>query len=140
MPTRTLPLVALLVLGVTHLSARSASTAAVSNEETVALALQQRVNLAESKLNVHFVGYRDDRCPSDVQCAWAGEARAFFWVSGAGLKPQVLTLSWDGSAQPERHSQRVGAFRFYLRSLEPRPLQAGGVVPTEYKAVLQVSR
>jgi hypothetical protein len=127
-----------LLLATLHAPALPGSSGAAPAEQTLTLALQQRASLADAKLSIHFVGYRDDRCPSDVQCAWAGEARAFFWVSGDGLQPQVLTLPWDGSAQPDKHTQRIGSHRFYLRSLEPRPLQAGKIAPGEYRAVLQI--
>lgn len=104
------------------------------------LSLQERTNLPDPKLAIHFVGYQDDRCPADVVCISAGEARAFFWVVGEGVKPQVVTLPWSGSDQTNQSPVRVGKNQFMLQSLEPRPLQAGKVTPGEYKAVLQVRR
>ncbi len=139
MTTRVRSLVALLMVS-SPLAALAAQDGAAGDEQVVTLALQERAALPDPKITVHFVGYRDDRCPSDVRCAWAGEAQAFFWVSGAGLRPRLLALPWDGAAQPDRKSQRVGAYRFYLLSLEPRPLQERSVFPTEYKAQLQIRR
>lgn len=138
--TKALRLIILLIIGVVHAPELPASSTVPSKVQTVTLSLQERTNLDASKLSIHFVGYRDDRCPSDVQCAWAGEARAFFWVSGSGIKPQILTLLSDDSPQPNQNTRQIGAYRFYLRSLEPRPRHDGSVIPSKYKAVLQVGR
>lgn len=108
--------------------------------ERLTLNLQDRATVPGSTLEVHFVGYRDSRCPTDLQCVWAGEASAFFWLTGGGLKPQVVVVPWDGSGQPARYSKRVGPYRFYMRSLEPRPNHANKVGPGEYKAVLDITR
>jgi hypothetical protein len=110
-----------------------------ARSETMALNLQDRAAVPGSTLDVHFVGYRDSRCPADLQCAWSGEASAFFWLTGGGIKPQIIAVPWDGSGQPDRHSTRVGPYRFYMQSLEPRPQHAIKVDPGQYKAVIKIS-
>jgi hypothetical protein len=135
----TLSVIVLFLLATAQVSAAPVPHVNAERTESVTLAFQERSRLFDSKLNVHFVGYRDDRCPSNVQCVWAGEAQAFFWVSGDDFKPQVVTVTWDGSLQPDKFSQRVGPYLFYLLSLEPRPIHGGKVNPQNYKAVLQVS-
>ncbi len=127
-----------LALGLATLAGASQPLVTLETPGRVRLALQQHAQQKAPALSIHFAGYRDTRCPSDVQCAWAGEARAFFWVSGAGIPPQVLVLPWDGSGQPGRATQRLGPFRFTLVSLEPRPLANGTVNPADYVAVLAV--
>lgn len=119
--------------------AGSREAALLETPGRVSVALQQYVVQQTPSLSIHFSGFHDTRCPADVPCAWAGEARAFFWISGAGIRPQVLTLPWDGGHQPAKHTQKVGPFRFYLVSLEPRPLHHGDVNPLDYTAVLDVS-
>lgn len=123
-------------------TAASAAMPAVAFETPgrVKLALQQIAVQKSPALTIHFSGYRDQRCPADVQCAWAGEAQAFFWVAGQGIKPQVLALPlpWNGSGLDDRSAQRLGMFRFALVSLEPRPLMNGEVNPADYTAVLAV--
>jgi hypothetical protein len=134
----------LLTLLPVHSGAQAPSASAAGQgqgqEHTVSLKLQERASVDGLNLNIHFVGYRDERCPSDVQCVWAGEAQAFFWMSGAGQKPQIVALRWDGAAQPLKHTVRFGPYSLYLRSLEPRPVQASPVSPGAYRAVLQVVR
>lgn len=104
----------------------------------VPLALQQVAVQKNPALTIHFSGYHDQRCPADVQCAWAGEAQAFFWVTGQGIRPQLLALPWGGSGLHDRNARRLGMFRFALVSLEPRPLTNGEVNPADYTAVLAV--
>lgn len=128
-----------LALGLATLVSAAQPLVTLETPGRVRLALQQHAEQEAPALAIHFAGYRDTRCPSDVQCAWSGEAQAIFWVSGAGIAPQVLVLPWDGSGQPARATQRLGPFRFTLVSLEPRPLVHGTVNPADYVAVLDVA-
>lgn len=128
-----------LALGLATLVSAAIPAAELATPGRVRLVLQQSAQQKAPALSIHFSGYRDTRCPSDAQCAWVGEARAFFWVSGAGIAPQVLVLPWDGSGQPARVTQRLGPFRFTLVSLEPRPLMNGPVNPADVTAVLDVA-
>lgn len=127
-----------LALGLTTMASAAIPASELDTPGRVRLVLQQHAQQKVPALSVHFSGYLDTRCPSDVQCAWAGEARAFFWVSGAGIQPQVLVLPWDGSGQPARAMQRLGPFRFTLVSLEPRPLMNRTVNPADVTATLEV--
>jgi hypothetical protein len=120
-------------------AAGPARPAAAGRVDSVTLGFQQLAQVPASGLSIQFVGYRDNRCPSDVTCAWAGEAQAHVWVTGTGFKPRLLTLAWDGGMRPERFTVHMGAHGFYLQSLEPRPLSAGSVNPADYKAVLKVT-
>ena len=121
------------------------STAVVAQSGTfepreLTLGLQESAPPAPTELQVQFVGYRDTRCPSNVQCAVAGEAWAFFWLTGPLVRPQVVTLRWSGGEKGWRHAVRVGTYELALFSLEPRPLQGGSVDPSEYKAVVAVRK
>lgn len=127
-----------LALGLASLASAAHPLVNLETPGRVRLVLQQHAQQKAPALSIHFAGYRDTRCPSDATCAWAGEAQAFFWVSGAGIRPQVLVLPWDGSGQPGRATQRLGPFRFTLVSLEPRPLMNGTVNPADYVAELAV--
>ena len=105
----------------------------------ITLAFQAHAKPADAgQPAVQFVGYADTRCPSDVTCAWAGEARAFFWLTGGGLKPQVITLAWNGCARHDTGPLRTGPWLWCLVSLEPRPLVNGRVNPADYQAVLRL--
>ncbi|QDQ27210.1 hypothetical protein FNU76_13030 [Chitinimonas arctica] len=129
------------LLAASLLAASALAQAAPSPQEPLQLTMrfQQAAPPAPGDIQLHFAGYHDTRCPSDVNCAVAGEAVALFWVYGPHIKPQVIALPWDGgSEQLDRHAKVVGKYRVYLSSLEPRPRQAGQVNPSEYTAVVKL--
>lgn len=138
MTIRTLAAALPLLVAIPDLSTAAAAQA-LDKSETLTLKLQDRATLPGSTLDVHFVGYHDSRCPTDVQCTWSGEATAFFWLIGGGLKPQILGVPWDGSGRPGLHTARAGRYRFYLQSLEPRPNHTVSIEPGTYRAVLTIS-
>lgn len=102
------------------------------------LGFQQSRTLPAKDLTLQFIGYQDTRCPADVQCVWAGEARAFFWVSGAALSPQVLTLTWNGGTLDWNAATRVGPYRMALLALEPQPQSKATARPLAYRATVAV--
>ena len=118
-----------------HAWAQPAAPAA-SAPHAAAEPLQMKLNFQQARttpardLTVQFVGYQDSRCPAGVQCIWEGDARAFFWVSGTDLAPQVLTLAWAG--QPVQ----VGRYRAVLMALEPDPRASGASRPAGYRATV----
>ncbi len=132
-----LSLVCASVLGTAAVAQSSAST---FEPRELTLGLQESAPPAPTELQVQFVGYRDTRCPSNVQCGVAGEAWAFFWLTGAYVRPQVVTLPWSGGEKGWRHAVRVGTYELALFSLEPRPLHGGSVNPSEYRAVVAVRK
>jgi hypothetical protein len=108
-----------------------------SPEQTVALAWQEEANV--DGVSLQFVGYRDNRCPADVTCVWAGEAHAFVWVAGPGIEPHVISLPWRGGGeQRPQDATRVGAYTLWLEALEPRPRTGGKVSSGDYRLVLKV--
>ena len=114
------------------------SQSGVAHIQELSMPFQGSTSATSNEFQLHFSGYHDTRCPSDVQCGVAGEATAIFWLVGSHMKPQVISLPWRGGAQDWRHSVRVGNREFVLRSLEPRPMQSRSVSPSEYKAVVEV--
>jgi hypothetical protein len=127
-------LAATLLPSATHAQAKSDA----ADAQQLSMQFQGTDPASPSEFQLHFCGYHDARCPSDVRCGVAGEATALFWLVGAHIKPQVLSLPWTGGAQDWRHAVRVGNREFVLRSLEPRPMQSRAVSPSEYTAVVEV--
>ncbi|AKJ27146.1 hypothetical protein AAW51_0455 [Caldimonas brevitalea] len=114
------------------------SSPTIGEPRELSMGFQEAAPPAPGAFQLKFVGYHDTRCPSDVQCAVAGEARAFFWLTGENIKPQVVVLPWSGGEQGWKHAARAGAYEIRLLSLEPRPMLSRPVAPTEYKAVVAV--
>lgn len=91
-----------------------------------------------AEFRLHFSGYYDARCPGDSLCVTAGEAFAFFWLTGTNIEPQVLSLPWSGREADWQQSVQVGKYRFALRSLEPHRSHRNPVAPSDYVAVVEV--
>ena len=112
-----------------------ASALAAPATETLSLKFQASGADAAGSLQIQFIGYRDQRCPANVQCVSAGTAQALFWVQpneGAG---QVLTLHW-----PPAEAAKVADYSLQLKSLEPRPHTRKPPNPADYEAVLTLQK
>lgn len=75
----------------------------------------------------------DSRCPSGVQCAWAGDAAVELRVDGGG-EPAVIVLH----TTLEPRSTAAAGLRLTLLRLEPQP-RAGEPIPVgDYEASLRI--
>jgi hypothetical protein len=105
-------------------------------DEDVKLAVGQTAVIAGEPLTVRFDRVvEDSRCPTNVQCVRAGEAKVAIVMHAATAQPQEVVLATE-PAQPQ--SATYGAYEVRLVSLEPRPRTD---VPTPaYLATLRVTR
>lgn len=129
-----LPLIALLAVAASVHAAPLAAPAKAPAKE-FSLHLQQHAVLAPGGASVLFAGYIDQRCPANVNCAFAGDARALLWVTAPGKPSSLATLEWSGNeAAPagKRDSKTVANTRITLLGLEPRPLMDATVNPKDY--------
>lgn len=78
----------------------------------------------------------DSRCPVDVTCVWAGDAKIEVTISRNGAADETRILS----ITPPNHETTVGNLRIRLVSLAPVPRQADGNVPRKYRAELVVDQ
>ena len=77
----------------------------------------------------------DSRCPTDVQCVWAGEAKIELSVSAGGAaETKIVSLT------PPDNETTVGDTRIRFVGLLPVPRQADRDKPREYVAQLVVTR
>ena len=77
----------------------------------------------------------DSRCAVDVQCIWAGEARASFRLKPAGSAEISFELDTD-----RNRTREVGGFRVALEGVSPFPKSTVEIPPSEYRAEITVSR
>ena len=88
------------------------------------------VQLAGSHSTLHFLAVPEDsRCPSGVQCIWAGNARA-------SLKLDATQFDLNTTVEPLEAT--VAGYHFQLVRLTPRP--EGDTVSGKYSATLKVTR
>jgi hypothetical protein len=72
----------------------------------------------------------DSRCPVDVTCVWAGDAKIKITISRNGSADETRLLS----ITPPKHEAQLGNLRIRFVSLAPVPRQSDANVPRNYRA------
>jgi hypothetical protein len=78
----------------------------------------------------------DSRCPTDVTCVWAGDARIELTISRNGSSDDTKFLSLS----PANSEARSGDLQIRFVGLSPVPRQADGNAPLPYVARLVINR
>ena len=104
--------------------------------EDFRLAVKQIAVIRGEPLTVRFASVvEDSRCPANVQCIRAGEARVEIGVQQAGMEPALDTLS---TAPPGPQHAAYGAYDVTLVGVAPEPRT--NVPAPAYVATLRVTR
>lgn len=132
-PHSVVSLVLIVALTACQSNGAPAPRAASLNQE-IELAPQERAAYGPQGLSVEFVRIvEDSRCPTDVECVWAGEVIV-----------QVATRI--DKAQAEQHQIKagehatVGAFRVFVVKVEPLPISTRQIPQEEYRVTLKVEQ
>jgi hypothetical protein len=99
------------------------------------LAIGQPVTIVETGLRVGFLGVPEDsRCPSGVQCVWAGRVTVELEVQAPNAAAETIGLSSDA-----RHHVYAGQ-AIDLRGVTPAPGQPGVKIgEADYRAEIVVT-
>ena len=98
------------------------------------IAVGQEAKLQGSNVVIRFRGVTNDsRCPSDVQCVWAGNAVAGFDLSGTGQSDASLNTTLDPK------SVSYAGYTIALVGLKPTPKSGSTIPALEYVATLRVN-
>ena len=88
---------------------------------------------------VKFTGVpQDSRCPSNVNCIWAGNAEVSIAVNHDKCTA-MITLNTH-SASGTGNESKVGGFRIKLIKLEPYPHSENKISQGDYIATLMVTK
>jgi hypothetical protein len=93
------------------------------------------INGSGTRLTFRLVR-EDSRCPTDVTCIWAGDAKIDVTISRNGSSDDTRTL---GLAPPNNEATS-GDLQIRFVGLTPVPRQADGNAPRAYVAQLVVNR
>jgi hypothetical protein len=97
----------------------------------------QEVAVARTKLRIKFTAVENDsRCPSDVNCVWAGNAAVKLELSGLG-KGKSVTLNTSKAGQFVSETIYQG-YKVKLLDLSPYPRSTQKISPGDYQATLLV--
>lgn len=88
-------------------------------------------------LNVTFDKVAEDsRCPTGVQCVWAGNGAVALTVSTPGTAKYAVTL--NTTITPK--TVKAGPYEISLVGLKPYPTQGSKIPPATYVATLHIIR
>ena len=99
------------------------------------------VTLAREGLRLRFVRVTtDSRCPTGVDCGWAGNAEVLVEVSATNRRVSK-TLKLNTNASPERPAEdKYRTYTVKLVELKPYPRTTRKIRQGEYTATLLVSK
>ncbi|MBK8900648.1 MAG: hypothetical protein IPM53_05680 [Anaerolineaceae bacterium] len=111
----------------------------VQLDQSFTISINQPAQFAEKGLSLTFQDVLEDsRCPSNVQCAWAGQARISIRVSQTGQAP--ATLEMNTNPPLEQDVVTYGDFQIQLLALDPYPEEIGQHIPAKrYEATFLVT-
>ncbi len=93
------------------------------------LAPGQSAEVKRADTRITFREVREDsRCPVDVTCVWAGDAKIQIVIEPNGSAPRTLSIT------PPNNETRAGNLRIRFVGLSPVPRQADGNAPRNYLA------
>ncbi len=111
--------------------------AAPQASETAALAVKGKKKFVRSKITVEFLSVLEDsRCPTGVNCVWAGNAKISVRVRRNGTAAKTIELNTGGGDQ----SAVYEGFTIALAKLTPHPRANAAPDPKSYRASITVSR
>ncbi len=127
--------IALALAGCSAGASQVTAPSSVSLGQPFQLPAGKTTALPSEKIRITFDRVKEDsRCPSGVQCVWAGQA-----VIVVALLPPVGGLvSKDLTLGPTPVT--IDSFQIELRALDPSPTADGPVAPSAYVATLVVTR
>lgn len=129
MKTLFLSLVLTLVFG-------TALTASAQNSQQVTLRLNKQTSVMRNKLTIKFVSVEDSRCPQDVDCVWAGNAKVTVKLTNSRGKSQTLDLNTN--LQPR--TIKFEGYEIKLGSVTPTPRSNVRIDPNGYAASFTVTK
>jgi len=113
-------------------SCASVTTAVVAEPgASFTLAPGETATVRGADARITFKAVREDsRCPVDVTCVWAGDAKVEMVISREGAADETRILSLT----PPNNEVRVGNLRIRFISIAPVPRQADPTGSRNYRA------
>ncbi len=109
--------------------------ARVGKEFSIKVGQQAKVEATDVQVKFNGVP-QDSRCPTNVNCVWAGNAQVSLeWM--VDKCPTSITLNTHATPEAGDES-KVGGFRIKLIKLEPYPHTEKKISPSDYTATLLV--
>ena len=112
------------------------TTTAPGFDEAFTLRIGESVEIADTGVSITFADVlADSRCPTDVECVWAGDAAVVI----EGRTPATEPLEEVLHTHLDPKTGRLHSVELFLLQLEPYP-QVTGPIPVEEYALTLVAR
>jgi hypothetical protein len=115
------------------------STLAASHRrgQSVTILIHQEKAVPNAGFKIKFSEMvEDSRCPADVQCVWAGNAKVKIEVRrGRGLSK---TFELNSTTAP--NVVKYNGYEIKLKELTPRPRTNARINPDKYEAVFEITK
>jgi hypothetical protein len=126
----------LFVIGAFLTLAAVATLTAAPQDKSVTVKVEQEKFLPGTRIKVKFIEVVEDgRCPSDVRCVWAGNAKIKLHFSKGSDKEEV---ELNTTIKPR--TIEFGGYRFKLTGLAPYPRSNVRINRLGYVATLSAKR
>lgn len=105
--------------------------------ETVTVKSGQKKSAVGGEFTIKFVSVTDDsRCPTDVNCVWAGNAKVHVIITDrrGGSKTMVMNTTMGP------HGDQYNGWAIYLTELTPAPKSSVAIKQKAYKATFSITR
>lgn len=106
---------------------------------TITVSIEKPATIPEEALTVELVGVKDNRCPAEVQCVWAGYAEVALRVSKPGAAAGSVVVGALEPAAGGASARNYGAYQFSLVKVEPGNLMSKPVPQPLYRVTLDVA-
>jgi hypothetical protein len=110
------------------------------------IGINQTAHLTSADIDLSFVDVTEDsRCPSDVQCIWAGRVSVLVELkiasSGENLGRFGMTLTGDVESDIGNNDHlSIGGYLIELVNVMPYPISTRVIEPSQFVATLTVSK
>jgi hypothetical protein len=108
--------------------------------ETFELAINDIAYIESADLLVHFVNVTEDsRCPSDVQCIWAGQVTVVIELRQNSTNTELgnLSLTMSGASNPP--TSTIEGYKIKLLRVDPYPISTRPLQISDYRVTLLIS-
>jgi len=106
--------------------------------ESFTLAVGERAALEAVDASVRFLAVStDSRCPSQVQCVWAGDGAVVLEIAPTGSEAAQDTLHTNPESGPR--AAILAGYELTLIQLDPHPETPGGISSDDYRVTLTLS-
>lgn len=113
----------------------AAIVSAQSSQEITAR-MNRDVKASRSKIKVRLVAVEDSRCPKDVDCIWAGNAKVTLKLTSSKGKSQTVEINSNLDAK----SVKFEGYEITLGDVSPYPASNIRIDPNGYTAKIVIKK